>query len=182
MTQKMKKLILVMIVLIGINISTVSAQEEDTFQQVINYLFIGDPHKRSNLELGGSGTYAKIYNRKDCIAGMELGSGNYRIKINWNNVDVNSIAIVEKIYVEYSLYFLSLSGGQPVVDVYVGGPELDELTSLLERMGVFPGSHTSISFSLGRTSIFNYDKARIANAIDHLYSEHCTGSEKKSAF
>ena len=74
-TQEMKKINLVMLILIVFNISTVSAQEEDTFQQVINFLFLGDPHQGS-FEQNSVKTTVKIFNRKDCIAGVEYSDGD----------------------------------------------------------------------------------------------------------
>ena len=74
-------MIFVMVVLFGFNISIVNAQEEDTFQQVINYLMLGDPHQRHS-DLGT----ARINNRKDCISGFDYSDEGGYFKMNWLHI------------------------------------------------------------------------------------------------
>ena len=78
--------------------------------------------------------------------------------MNWNNVDVNSISISLR-YINHLgdwVYFLNVSGGQPVADFNIQHvySHYDLVTYTIPN-----GLHTSISLPLGSNSML--DKIRI---------------------
>ncbi len=179
----MKKILtsIISLILIGsvlFNFSEVSAQEQNTFQQVMNYIITADPYKsdQSFTDLINTkyNIVAKIFDRENCIAGTEMKVSNSGIeeenyiqivKIYWNNVDKNSIEISE------SGQFLTLrfSGDKLVVQITYfdeNGNQIPEWTE----------SYTTFSFDPGT----GLRRDRLENAIRLLFTEHCSGMQ--SAF
>ena len=179
----MKILILVLIFCLCLSSVTESSEnEKDSFQQFINYFTTGNPFKAD----GGIAT-AKIFNRKSCVAGFEDNNGGY-MKIYWNNIDVNSIRIQDKFrkpnrflfgssdFGEWQKY-ISFSGQPYVVDV--------EVKNFLFVMsyaanGLTNGQHSAVSIPLGAPD--GIDDERLVKALQLLYSKHCRGLKRKSAF
>ena len=182
----MKRIMLAISLLISIsavliNASTVSAQEEDTFQQVMNYLFLGDPHQRrgegflfiNNWVNTKFERTVKIFNRKDCIAGYELVNHDIQpmdensaeiVKVYWNNVDINSIEFEAL----YSGPVLKISGAKTVL-----------LESLYDEFGDLIHTKSRTSYSI---PIDGLQRGRLTKAIKLLFSKHCSGAKVQSAF
>lgn len=181
MDFKINRVVFVIIFVMFSSIS-VSSAETDTFQQFINYFTTGNPFKAD----GGIAT-AKIFNRKNCVAGFEDSQGGY-LKIYWNNIDVNSIKIQDKFrnpnrflfgssdYGEWQKY-ISFSGQPYVADVDV---ENFLFVMSYAANGISNGRYSSISLPLGKPDGINDE--RLLKALELLYSKHCTGAKRKSAF
>lgn len=97
---------------------------------------------------------AVIHDRKNCITGTNKGREE---KIYWNNIDTNSI-IVEYARSQTVLTF--------------SGPEI-----VYEAFGM---TTKSMSLILGPKGRFNIQ--RVIKSIEILFSRHCTGSKRRSAF
>lgn len=145
--------------------------KNDLFQQVVNYLVTGDPLN------GRAETHeAKIFNRKKCIAGWEDDEGGY-LKIYWNNIDVKSMKIQDKLNKGEWRKYISFSGHPLVMDFKT---QNRILTIFYLVQGLLRGTYTSVSLPLGKQETF--DDERLIKALQLLYSKHCTGSKRKSAF
>ena len=178
----MKKIILFLMLISIVMFSSVSvsfAEKVDSFQQIMNYLVTGDPFKK---RMGGlvSNYEAKIFDREKCVAGWEYDNGSY-VKVYWNNIDVNSITIQNKFdqRMDGSVYlkFISFSGHPFTMNV--GTEDLLTKMRLLTRH-IREGRSSKVSMVLGNPEM--YDDERLINAVQLLYSKHCTGSKRKSAF
>lgn len=152
-----------------LNSTKADAQEQDTFQQVMNYLFTGDPHQQSTSGINlFTRTYpeltATIFDRQQCVAGFILNFKNGKdievYKFYWNNVDINSIAI--------NLPFLEISGAKMVAiyEYYEYGSRVDSTP------------YTSYSVPVGDGK--KRDRTRLQKALRLLFTEHCSGTQ--SAF
>lgn len=151
------------------------ATEVDTFQQVMNYLTTGDPFKKKKR--GPFYVYEiKVFDRKKCIAGWEDDVGGY-LKYHWNNVDVELIKIQDKFIPNLWMKYLVLSGHPFVIDFK---PNNSSLKVMLSLRGLQPGKYSRISIPLGKTE--RYDNERLVKALQLLYSRHCSGAQRKSAF
>lgn len=141
--------------------------EKDSFQQFINYFITGNPFKSD-----GGIAKSKIFDRKNCVAGFEDNNGGY-MKIYWNNVDVNSIRIQDKFQGEWQKY-ISFSGHPYVLDI-----EFKDLIIQISYAanGITNGQHSAVSIPLGAL-----DEKRLVKAFRLLYSKHCRGLKRKSAF
>lgn len=159
--------------------SNAIAQEQDTFQQVMNYIMNADPYlsNQSVTDYLFNTKYdyvTKIFDRENCIAGTELKVSNSPTirknftqisKIYWNNVDKNSIEIAES----GQVLTLRFSGDRLVAqDTYFdeNGNQIPELTE----------SYTTYSFD----ELIGLRRDRLENAIGLLFTEHCSGMQ--SAF
>ena len=158
------------------------AIEKNTFQQFINYFTTGNPFKSS----GGIAT-AKIFNRKNCVAGFEDNKGGY-LKIYWDYIDVNSIKIQNKFRKPNRFLFgsgdsgewqkyISFSGQPYVADIEVKN---SLLAMNYAANGLTNGQHSAVSIPLGAPD--GIDDERLIKALRLLYSKHCTGLKRKSAF
>lgn len=166
-----------------------SKEQVDSFQQVMNYLFTGNPFSD---EMKGSFTTGaknrrfsyrakvRIFDRKDCIAGWE--SFGVWFKVYWNNVDLASIRSQDKIVHDKWIKHLVISGNPHIAHVNNPGRfsmntlALGMLTKDIKRLGFF----SSLNVPLGQTE--KYDDERMKKALQLLYSKHCTGLKRKSAF
>lgn len=181
MDFEINKVVFVIIFVMFSSIS-VSSAETDSFQQFINYFTTGNPFKAD----GGIAT-AKIFNRKSCVAGFEDNNGGY-LKIYWNNIDVNSIRIQDKFREPNRFLFGSSdSGGWAKHISFSGQPHVAdvELKNLFLGIsyaanGLTNGRHSAVSISLGKPD--GMDDERLLKALQLLYSKHCTGLKRKSAF
>ena len=167
----MKNMILPFVLISIVMFSSVpSADKPDSFQQFINYFITGNPFKSD-----GGIAKSKIFDRKNCVAGFEDNNGGY-MKIYWNNVDVNSIRIQDKFRGEWQKY-ISFSG-QP----YVADIEVKNFLFVMSYAanGLTNGQHSAVSIPLGASGAM--DDKRLVKAFRLLYSQHCTGLKRKSAF
>lgn len=178
----MKKIILLLMLISVVMFSSMSvsfAEKVDSFQQFINYFTTGNPFKSD----GGIAT-AKIFNRKNCVAGFEDSEGGY-LKIFWNNIDINSIKIQVKFRNPNRFLFGSSDSGEWKKYISFSGQpyvaDVDVKNFLLmmgyAANGITNGKHSSISVPLGEI-----DDERLTKALKLLYSKHCAGSKRKSAF
>ncbi len=155
------------------NVGLSYGKEVDSFQQIMNYLFIGnalDDGKVDNLY------YAKIFDREKCIAGWEDSAGGF-LKIYWNNIDIDSIKSQDKFADGVWMKYILFSGHPVVAEV-----ELKNFFVImgLAAKGVATGKYSFISIPLGQPE--TRDDERMAKAIQLLYSKHCTGLKTKMAF
>ena len=148
--------------------------KNDSFQQVMNYLLTGDPfNSRWNPGLGEMGT-VKIFSRKNCVAGLK--SGQSYLKIYWNNIDRRSIRFSKKFINNAWQRFILFSGHPYAMDF-----QANSLGGLIMmKSGVPPGLSAKVSLHIG--SLEHRDNGRLRKAIRLLYSKHCAGSKRKSAF
>ncbi len=151
------------------NSTKADAQEQDTFQQVMNYLLTGDPNQQSisgyNLftRTYPEGT-ATIFDRQECVAGFILNFKNGKdvevVKYYWNNVDINSITI--------NLPVLEISGAKKVA--------IEEHYEYGSRVRSTPYTSYPVPVGDGKKR----DRVRLQKAIRLLFTEHCSGTQ--SAF
>ena len=150
------------------------AEESDTFQQVINYVFTGNPQRQTDAYMT-----AKIFDRENCVAGGEDKLGG-TFKIYWNNIDPGSIDYGYKYFsgndalgtAGGGMMALSFSGSPFVVDAQVRSALL---YAGFVTAGITDGRHSSVTFPAPGLS-----SSRLKEALRILYTEHCTGN--KSAF
>lgn len=170
----------ILLILIGsvlFNFSKASAQEQDTFQQVMNYLITGDPYQhsisfRAYNNLGTISTYietATIFDRQNCVAGWNQESSHpdfdkqiLNIQIYWNNVDINSIEI-----------------GRSLKYLYFSGAEIVAFEQLFQNDNLVATSSFA-SYSIPMKFGKKRHRNRLQNAIRLLFTEHCSGMQ--SAF
>lgn len=184
--MKNKLIPLILIGFVLFNFSNAVAQEQDTFQQVMNYLVTGDPYQRSTSEinrfvftLNYPVVTATIFDRQKCIAGYRLDYNNDKEdvmvrKIYWNNVDINSIAVnlsnstAVSIHYNHPRPYLEISGAKMVAfeEHYQYGRLVDTASYKSYQVNVGDGKKRDFS--------------RLQNALRLLFREHCSGMQ--SAF
>ncbi len=141
--------IAIVAVVLGFGIPAASA-ETDTFQQVINYLYTGDPYEPA-LE--------KIIDRENCVT-----TGEYFFDVTnvyWNNVVPDTILVGRQFDSGYSEWrnVITISGPKPVAVTWTPGIQNSHQ------------SYTSWSISSPAANV-----ERIGRALSLLYSDHCKGS------
>ena len=156
------------LLMVGIAPLPSSADQNDSFQQVTNYIVTGNPLERKSWVLT-----ARIFDRENCVSGFEDDLGG-TFKIFWNNVDLKSIELGYEQFGTASSQALSFTGTPHVVDSQVANTVLG-LTLL--SAGIVGGKQSSVSIP-----VQGIDENRLRKAFEILYSEHCTGSDVRSAF
>ena len=148
--------------------------EDDSFQQVINYITTGNPLTQSNSIVS-----AEIYDRGNCIAGFTDNLGG-TFKIHWNNVDPKSIDVREE-WVPGDEW-LGTTGSWKTLLILSGAPYVADsrvenglLFLALATAGITEGRHSSIALPVA-----GVDSYRLLRALDLLFEDHCTGVQ--SAF
>ena len=113
--------------------------QNDSFQQVMNYLLTGDPF---NSRMGATGTVT-IFSRKNCVAGWKEPGGYGRIY--WNNIDRRSIRFSKKFINNAWQRFILFSGHPYAMDF-----QANSLGGLIMmESGVPPGLSAKVSLPIG---------------------------------
>ena len=180
MFKKGLSVLLVASIVMLSSVITSSEEKVDSFQQVMNYLVTGDPfNNRTHSFPAYESTIheAVIFDRKNCIAGWKDNMGG-SLKIHWNAVDVNAIRIQDK-FINNTVWvkYISLSGKPFIADVE---PRKSSLNIPQPMKGILKGKYLRVYIPLGKTA--RYDDERLVKALQLLYSKHCTGAKRKSAF
>ena len=164
--------------------------EKDSFQQIMNYVFTGNPFSdeikgsfiagSKNMQISYRAN-VRIFDKEDCIAGWEAHGGVW-FKIYWNNVDLSSITHQDKVVHNKWIKHLFISGTPHIANIKASNKfsfnsfGLAMLTKDIKRVGF----HSSLAVPLDKAE--KYNDERLKKALRLLYSKHCTGLKRKSAF
>ena len=184
-----KRIFLATVIFVFSSGDVLSKEAPDSFQQVMNYLFTGNPLNDSTPAHGYSPTFpelvfkAKIFDRKKCVAGIDIKGmakidkkGGGFLKIYWNNIDEKSISVGNKFVKGEWVKFISFSGHPFVIDFQ----PLNFFYWIGRSETLNEGRSPKATILLGKSQ--SYDNDRMIRALRLLYSKHCTGQKNKSAF